>query len=94
MKFAYIIMGPFDVNIDRKYIGKNNNAQIIGVRNLDVAKDVAIELQKEGIDVIELCGAFEKEGAQEIIKATNNEIPVGFVTHLDEQEEMFKKLFR
>lgn len=93
MKFAYIIMGPFDESVDRKYIGKNKNAQIIGVRNLEIAKKVAIKLKDEGIDVIELCGAFEKDGARELIKATNGKVPVGFVTHLEEQDEMFKKLF-
>ncbi|MDY3007378.1 hypothetical protein HV819_05470 [Anaerococcus sp. AGMB00486] len=93
MKFAYIIMGPFDPIVDRKCIGKNNNAQIIGVRNLEMAKDIAIKLKKEDIDVIELCGAFEERGAKEIIKATNNEIPIGFVSHFKEQDDMFKKLF-
>lgn len=57
MKFIYIIMGPFDSKVDRKAIGKNNNAEIIGVRNLDEAKVVAKSLI--GIaDVIELCWAF------------------------------------
>ncbi|MDU6791316.1 MAG: DUF6506 family protein [Anaerococcus sp.] len=42
---------------------------------------------------MELCGAFEKEGAKEIIDATNGKIPVGFVTHLDFQNDLFDKLF-
>lgn len=93
MKFAYMIMGPFDPEIDRKFIGKRNNAQIVGVKNIDMAKKVAIKLQKEGVDVIELCGAFKEDGAREIIKATNNEVAIGFVGHLKEQEDIFKKLF-
>lgn len=92
MKFVYIIMGPFDPKIDRKAIGKNENAEIIGVRNLKEAKEVCKSLI--GIaDVIELCGAFEKEGAREIIDATDGKIPVGFVTHLDFQDDLFDKLF-
>lgn len=92
MKFIYIIMGPFDSRIDRKAIGKNNNAEIIGVRNLDEAKVVAKSLI--GIaDVIELCGAFGESGAREIIDATFGKIPVGFVTHLDFQDDLFDELF-
>lgn len=92
MKFVYLIMGPFDSKIDRKAIGKNNNAEIIGVRNLDQAKEVSKSLIGLA-DVIELCGAFEESGAREIIDATNGKIPVGFVTHLDSQNDLFDELF-
>ena len=92
MKFIYMIMGPFDSKIDRKAIGKNNNAEIIGVKNLEEAIDISKSLM--GIaDVIELCGAFGKEGAREIIDATNGKIPVGFVTHFDFQNDLFDELF-
>ena len=92
MKFVYMIMGPFDSKVDRKAIGKNANAEIIGVRNLDQAKEIAKSLIGI-VDVIELCGAFEKEGAREIIDATDGKIPVGFVTHLDCQDDLFNELF-
>lgn len=92
MKFVYMIMGPFDPKIDRKAIGKNNNAEIIGVKNLEDAKEISRSLI--GIaDVIELCGAFEESGAREIIDATEGKIPVGFVTHLDSQNDLFDELF-
>lgn len=92
MKFVYIIMGPFDSKTDRKAIGKNKNAEIIGVRNLDQAKEVAKSLIGI-VDVIELCGAFGESGAREIIDATNGKIPVGFVTHFDFQDGLFDELF-
>lgn len=92
MKFVYMIMGPFDSKVDKKTIGKNNNAEIIGVKNLEDAKEISRSLI--GIaDVIELCGAFEESGAREIIDATDGKIPVGFVTHLDSQDDLFDKLF-
>ena len=92
MKFVYMIMGPFDSKPDRKAIGKNSNAEIIGVKNLEEAKEISKSLT--GIaDVIELCGAFGKEGAREIIDATNGKIPVGFVTHFDFQNDLFDELF-
>ena len=92
MKFVYLIMGPFDSKVDRKAIGKNGNAEIIGVKNLEEAKEISKSLIGYA-DVIELCGAFGKEGANEIIKAITNKIPVGFVTHLDCQNDLFDELF-
>lgn len=92
MKFVYIIMGPFDSKVDRKAIGKNENVEIIGVKNLEEAKEISKSLIGYA-DVIELCGAFGKEGAREIIDATNGKIPVGFVTHFDFQNNLFDELF-
>lgn len=92
MKFVYMIMGPFDSKTDRKAIGKNKNAEIIGVRNLDEAKEISESLIGYA-DVIELCGAFGKEGAREIIDATKGKIPIGFVTHFDFQDGLFDELF-
>ena len=68
------------------------------MKKLDIAKEqlqpTARELYKEeGIGCIELCGAFGPEGAKKIIEATDNKIPVGFVTHLPEQEEIHKAAF-
>lgn len=67
MKFIYLIMGPFDSKIDRKAIGKNKNAEIIGVKNLEEAKEISKSLVGYA-DLIELCGAFGKDGAKEIKK--------------------------
>lgn len=92
MKFVYMIMGPFNSKVDRKAIGKNENAEIFGVRNLDEAKEISKSLIGYA-DVIELCGAFGKEGAREIIDATDGKIPVGFVTHFDFQDDLFDELF-
>ncbi|MEG2396803.1 MAG: DUF6506 family protein, partial [Oscillospiraceae bacterium] len=40
-----------------------------------------------------LCGAFGENGAKEIIIATENKIPIGYVTHLSEQDELFNSAF-
>ncbi len=92
MKFAFLIMGNFDSKTDRALI-HNGTAQIVGVANIYEASEVARELYGEGIDCIELCGAFGVDGAKEIIKATENKIPVGYITHLPEQDELYKKFF-
>lgn len=92
MKFAFIIMGNFDCKSDKAGI-HNGVAQIIGVSNVDEACTVAKELCEKGISCIELCGAFGEDGARKVINATQNKIPIGYVTHLSEQDEVFKSTF-
>lgn len=92
MKFAFIIMGHFNPQKDRAAI-HNGAAQIIGVSNLDEARIAAKELYEKGVDCIELCGAFGEDGAKEIIDATGNKVPVGYVTHLPEQDNLFDAAF-
>lgn len=94
MKFAFIIMDTnYAPEKDRAKI-HNGAAQIIGVSDIDEACEAAQELYKSGIDCIELCGAFGETGAREIINATNNQIPIGYITHLPEQNELYEKAFR
>ena len=92
MKFAFLIMGDFNSTTDRAFI-HNGQAQIIGVSNIQNATAVAKELYKDGIHCIELCGAFGEAGAKKIIDVTENKIPIGYITHLPEQYEVYKKFF-
>lgn len=89
MKFAFILMGDFQLAADRACI-RNGAAQIVGVSSLQEAAAAAQQLLKEGVGCIELCGA---DGARAIVKATGNQIPVGYITHLPEQEEVYKAAF-
>ncbi|MGM9568034.1 MAG: DUF6506 family protein [Clostridia bacterium] len=92
MKFAFIIMGDFDMKKDRASI-HSGEAQIIGVSSVEDACAAAKELSEAGIHCIELCGAFGEDGAEKIIAATGNKVPVGFVTHLPKQEALFEATF-
>ncbi|WP_297204731.1 DUF6506 family protein [uncultured Brachyspira sp.] len=93
MKFAYLIMDKiFDSKKDRAFI-HNGVSQIIGVSDIEEACKIAKQLQNEGINCIELCGGFREEGARKIIEATENKIAVGFVIHLEEQNDIYAKLF-
>ena len=92
MKFAFIIMGKYQMQTDRAAI-KDGAAQIVGVSGVEEACRAAAELRDSGVDCIELCGAFGEAGARRVIEATENRIPVGYVTHLPEQDELYRRAF-
>lgn len=92
MKFAFLIMGDFNGKRDRAEI-HDKTAQMIGVADIDEACKVARELCKEGVSCIELCGAFGAAGTRKIVSATRNQIPIGYVTHLPEQDAVYQSVF-
>ncbi len=92
MKFAFIIWDNFDFPQDRAAI-HSGSAQMVGVSSLEEACIAARELCDQGVECIELCGAFGEDGARRIISATHNRIPVGYVTHLPEQDALYTTVF-
>ena len=90
MKFAFLIMGEFAGECAQICGGA---ARLCGVSSLAEACDAAKRLAEEGVGCIELCGAFGEKGAREIIRATEGRIPVGFVTHLPEQDALYRSIF-
>ena len=92
MKFAFLVMGNYHAAKDRAAMPKGT-AQIIGVADLEEACAVAKALCAEGVGCIELCGAFGETGARAVVEATNNQIPIGYVTHLPEQDDVYEAAF-
>ncbi|MGP1437880.1 MAG: DUF6506 family protein [Treponema sp.] len=89
MKFAFLIMGEeFNHTVDRAKI-HGGSSQIIGVANMNEAIEEAKKLKQEGVNCIELCGAFHEPEVRKIIEATENTIPIGYVIHLKEQDELY-----
>lgn len=93
MKFAFLIMGAhFSAESDSAAI-HNGEARIIGVASVDEACTVAIRLKEEGIDCIELCGAFGPEGALRVVEAVRNTVPVGYAVHLPVLDALYREVF-
>ena len=92
MKFAFLVMGNFHAARDRAAIHAGA-AQIIGVADLEEACTVAQTLCADGVGCIELCGAFGETGAKAIVEATKNQIPIGYVTHLPAQDDLYEAAF-
>ena len=79
-----------DSSVERSSIC-DGQFSIISVNDLSGAIKVAKELKAKGVGCIELCGAFTPEMCSAIIDATEGEIPIGYVTHLEKQDELFRK---
>lgn len=92
MRFAFLILGDFNSKTDNAAI-HNGDAQIIGVSSIQEACTAAEKLCEAGVGCIELCGAFGRDGAKKVIEATGNKIPVGYITHLPEQDSVYRAAF-
>lgn len=92
MKFGFIIMGDFTYPQDCAAI-HGGEARMVGVANLDEACTAAQTLCSEGVACIELCGAFGPDGARAVARATHGAVPVGYVTHLPEQDALYRATF-
>ena len=85
--------------------GDHRSTALAIARQLDICREgelavtgseldfMSQELLEQGVGCIELCGAFGPDGARRIIEATGNRIPVGYVTHLPEQEAVYRAAF-
>jgi hypothetical protein len=69
-------------------------ATTVGVSDLAQACEVARSAVGEGAaSFIELCGAFEEEGARRVSDAVGGRVPVGYVTYLPGDAERVDALF-
>ena len=51
------------------------------------------KLAAEGIELIEVCGAFGPEGAAAVAQAAGDKVAVGYVVHDPSQDQKFAALF-
>jgi hypothetical protein len=53
----------------------------VGVPSTDVADEVVEGLLDQGVELIELCGAFGPAEAARVIEQVDGRVPVGYVTY-------------
>ena len=66
---------------------------IYTVRNAQEAREIVLRLKRDGFGAIELCGAFGRDFALELIALTQGEIAIGYSVHEPEQNELFDQFF-
>lgn len=92
MKFAFLIMGKFNSETDKAAI-HNGVSQLIGVADIEDARLTARNLYEMELTVLSCAEPLAQREPEKIIEATENKIPVGYVTHLPEQEEVYQAAF-
>ena len=94
-KFAFLLMGnEYDPPRHQAcFETEKGISYLCAVRNPEEAKTRALELVRDGVGAIELCGAFGQELARELIAITENKVAVGYVVHDPEQDELFSRFF-
>ena len=66
---------------------------VVGVASAEQGIEVAKQMVKDGIQLIELCGGFSPVWAGKIIEAINYAVPVGVVAYGPESIDAMYKLF-
>lgn len=94
-KFAFILMGEDYVPMNHQACFETEKmiTYIYTVQNFQQAKEKVLTLKQQGFGAIELCGAFGREHALELIELTDKEMVIGYVVDEPEQKEMAKEFF-
>ena len=93
--FAFLVFGP-DYQPDTHTITLPSDSlttSVVGVNSLEMAETAAKQLVADGVQLIELCGWFGPKGADHIIEAVGDQVPVGFVTHGPDSIDLMHELF-
>lgn len=79
--YGFLVMAP-DYEPSQQNARLENplfKTEIRGVSSLPQAIDAATSLINEGVQLIELCGGFSVEQAEELIATLDTHIPIGHV---------------
>ena len=94
-RFAFFLMGAeYNTELHQAEFETGSGIwHIFTVKDFEEAKEKALYCLENGFGIIELCGAFGEQRANEIIDITKNKIGVGFVNHFPKQDELFSVFF-
>ena len=94
-RFTFIVKAPgYSPEHHRGILASDHfTTVIVGVPNLASAVLVAIEQAKSGTQLIELCGGFTQEEANQVRLQMPPTLPVGVVSYTSEQQAELARLF-
>lgn len=94
-KFAFLLMGSdFDPEKHRAEFETDGCVSIIQtVRDFDDAKAAAVRLYRDGVGVMELCGAFDEAMADELAALTDHKVGIGYVINNPSMDPLFARFF-
>jgi len=77
-KFGFIVVGD---TFEQSQGTDKFQMSVVGIRQPKEAVSVAKRMVEDGIQIIELCGAFGPVWTAKVIEATEGKVPVGTVTY-------------
>lgn len=94
-RFAFIVKAPgYTPDAHTAQINSGQFCtQVVGVSSLAAAIQAARLLVAGGVQLIELCGGFSEDEAQQLRAATGGQVPVGVVVYSPEQAAELERLF-
>ncbi len=93
-KYCVMLMGEFDPEKDRAFFTREDlQTQIYCARNFREAKQKVRELQEEGYGSVELCGAFSREMALELMEITGHKMAIAYMVHEPILDDAFDSFF-
>lgn len=94
-KFAFILMGNhYDPEQHQAcFETRDQTTRILTVPDYEAAKALVADLYAQGYGAIELCGAFDQEKAQELIRLTGGKMVVGYVVKEPGQDALAEAFF-
>ncbi len=94
-KLAFMIMGnQYNPDVHNAcFETETDITYICTAQNFEEAYKKINELYQDGLQVLELCGAFGEDRAKEIRTLTNNEVAVGRVENFADQMHIIGDFF-
>ena len=89
-RFGFIVTGD---NFTQHQGTDRFKMTVVGVSKPEQGVEVAKQMVKDGIQLIELCGGFSPVWAGKIIEAIDYAVPVGVVAYGPESIDAMYKLF-
>ncbi len=77
-RFGFIVVGD---SFEQELGTDSFSMKVVGIRNPKESLEVARKMVADGIQIIELCGAFGPVWTSRILEATDNAVPIGAVTY-------------
>lgn len=93
-KYAFMMM---DANRPGGQVGAYDNQtthhRFVTVAGFDEARAAVVQLQQEGFGALELCGAFSRRQAQELMELTGNKLAIAYMVHEPVLDPVFQEFF-
>lgn len=93
-KYAFLLLGDYTPEKHTAIFEQGGTlTRICTVNSFDMAKKTIAALQLEGFGAVELCGAFSRDMALELMELTNLQVAIGYMVHESVMDPVFAKFF-